>query len=245
MSEPTPSPPKRPPLNWADIEPHYRAGIRSLKEIGEEFGVSAPAIVKHAQRHDWQRDLGAKIRAKADAKVNESLVNAEKVVNRSREATVVEVAATAMYQVRIGHRKRIQRTQSICDVLMGEIEVMSNPEGQGLIESLMDACRTPDEPETEDQAKRRKQRQRDLLDKVIGLDGRVDTFKRLVESQDRLIQLERQAFSITDKTPADEDDGIRRLSDLDRASRTAALLALAMERRGAAMVNQAPVSDAS
>jgi len=52
-------------IEWDLIEPHYRAGIRSLKDIGKEFGVSDAAIIKRAKRDGWVRDLAAKIQAKA------------------------------------------------------------------------------------------------------------------------------------------------------------------------------------
>lgn len=42
-------------IDWDAIEPHYRAGIRSLKDIGAEFEVSDAAIIKHAKRDGWVR----------------------------------------------------------------------------------------------------------------------------------------------------------------------------------------------
>ena len=65
----------RPAIDWEAVEREYRAGVRSLADIGTEFGVSAPGILKRAKKDGWVRDLSAKIKAKADAKVNESLVN--------------------------------------------------------------------------------------------------------------------------------------------------------------------------
>lgn len=46
---------KRSRVDWDAIEPHYRAGIRALKDIGREFDVSDAAIIKHARLHDWAR----------------------------------------------------------------------------------------------------------------------------------------------------------------------------------------------
>ena len=37
--------------DWDAIELHYRAGIRSLRDIAAEFQVSNPAIIKHARKH--------------------------------------------------------------------------------------------------------------------------------------------------------------------------------------------------
>lgn len=231
MTSPAPKQPKKTP-DWAAIEPHYRAGVRSLKEIGAEYGVSDAAIIKHARKMDWTRDLTAKIRAKAEAKVSAAAVSAEvRAANRNQESVIVEAVATNMFNVRMAHRKDIARSKNLFNVLLGELEVTSNPEGQGLIESLMDVLRTPDAGETEEQQKRRRKSQADALAKVLAIPERVDTFKRLMETQDRLVQLERQAFGITDKTPDDPNAGLPTLNDAERASRAATLLALALQRR--------------
>lgn len=237
----TPKPPKK-AVDWASLEPHYRAGIRSLAEIGAEFGVTPAAILKHARKNEWSRDLTAKIQAKAEAKVNAAAVNAKvneaNAVNRAvTEKATVEANAELIYQRRLSHRQDIRRSMNAFAVLLGELEVTSNPEGQELIESLVDSMR-PDSADDSDETKRKRQALREkLLDRVLGLPERVDTLKKLVEVQDRLVQLERQAFGITDKTPLDPNDaagGGKVLSDAARASRLAALLNLAAQRKAAA-----------
>lgn len=237
----------KPAVDWAALEPHYRAGIRSLKEIGEEFGVSDAGIIKHAGKNGWTRDLTAKIRAKAEAKVSAAAVSPEvSNANRQRESVIVEAAATTMFNVRMAHRKDIARSKSLFNVLIGELEVTSNPEGQGLIESLMDVLRTPDDDENEEQKKLRRKRQSDALAKVLAIPERVDTFKRLMETLDRLTQLERQAFGITDKTPEDPNAGLPTLTETERASRLATMIQLATQRRAAAEeAKPAPATNAA
>ena len=41
--------------DWEAIEREFRAGIRSLREIGAEYGVTEGAIRKRAKRDGWQR----------------------------------------------------------------------------------------------------------------------------------------------------------------------------------------------
>ena len=43
-------------VDWEAVEREYRAGIRSLKDIGAEFGVSDAGIVKRAKRDGWERE---------------------------------------------------------------------------------------------------------------------------------------------------------------------------------------------
>jgi hypothetical protein len=53
--------------DWDRIELDYRAGIKTLREIADEQGITHGAINKRAKRDGWVRDLSAKIRAKAPA----------------------------------------------------------------------------------------------------------------------------------------------------------------------------------
>ena len=54
------------PTDWERIEQLYRAGLLSVREIAATCGVSHTAINKRAKAGSWDRDLKAKIQAKAD-----------------------------------------------------------------------------------------------------------------------------------------------------------------------------------
>jgi len=43
-------------VDWLAIEGAYRAGTKSLREIGAEYGVSEGAVRKRAKREAWLRD---------------------------------------------------------------------------------------------------------------------------------------------------------------------------------------------
>src|SRR4051812_21746731 len=53
------------PVAWSAVEPDYRAGIRSLKSIGPEFGVAPSAILKHVRKQGITRDLKARVHFEA------------------------------------------------------------------------------------------------------------------------------------------------------------------------------------
>ena len=55
--------------DWERIEQLYRAGLLSVREIAASCGVSHTAIQKKAKAGGWERDLKAKINAKADSLV--------------------------------------------------------------------------------------------------------------------------------------------------------------------------------
>lgn len=51
--------------DWERIELDYRAGIKTLRQIADEHGISHVAINKRAKRDDWTRDLSARTKANA------------------------------------------------------------------------------------------------------------------------------------------------------------------------------------
>ncbi|CAI2464498.1 Uncharacterised protein [Serratia ficaria] len=56
--------------DWEAIESAYRAGLMSVREIASQHGISHTAINKQAKKEGWERDLKAKIKAKADTLVS-------------------------------------------------------------------------------------------------------------------------------------------------------------------------------
>lgn len=79
------------PPDWERIELDYRAGIKSLRQIGEEHCISHPGIAKRAKASGWERDLAAKIQAKNGTLVTKSVVTKEVTTkNTVSEREVIE-----------------------------------------------------------------------------------------------------------------------------------------------------------
>jgi hypothetical protein len=112
-------------IDWESVERDYRAGVLSLREIGAERLVSAPMILKRAKAEGWDRDLSARIQAKAEAAVNRAIVNApvngEQSVNLTEKDTI-EANAAAIVSVRLRHRVGVKRGIDQCDRLMTYLE---------------------------------------------------------------------------------------------------------------------------
>lgn len=110
-------------VDWEKVEREYRAGLLSLREIGEGNGCSHVAVSKRAKADGWVRDLKAKIEAKAAALVNRAevtkSVNAEAAVN---ERQMIEAGAEAILRVKLGHRTRINRHAELIDRMQEELE---------------------------------------------------------------------------------------------------------------------------
>ena len=189
-------------VDWDALEPHYRAGIRALKDIGKQFEVSAPAIVQHAKKNGWTRNLKAKIKAKADAKVAAAMLN-EAVLNgqvnakaKVNEALTVEVESEVQARIRLSQRKDIGKGRELVNSLMAELEAQTG--SMDLMLRLGELMAQPDENGVD--------KLRDLYHKAISLGNRVGTMKSLAEALKNLIALERQAFGMDDKDPPPKDE---------------------------------------
>ena len=125
MSNLTPKP--RKVIDWESVETQYRIGLRSLKDIGLEFGVSDAAIIKKARRDSWVRDLKAKIQAKAEAKVRASLVsNPVSAATAANERQIIDAGADELVRISLAQRKRINRHSESLDKLQGELEASTD-----------------------------------------------------------------------------------------------------------------------
>lgn len=173
--------------DWEAIERAYRAGLLSVREIAAAHGVSHTAINKRAKAKSWDRDLKAKIQAKADALVSKAEVS--KQVSMETEATervVVEANAKVIADIRIAHRTDIGRYRNLANKLLDELEELTD--NRQLFEQLGELLANPDDNGTD--------KLNDLYHKVIDLPSRTKTMKELGETLKNLITLERQAYGL-------------------------------------------------
>lgn len=205
--------------NWEAIEFDYRAGIKSLRQIAGEHALSEGAIRKRAKRDGWERDLSAKIQAKADDLVRKQAVRSEVRAERAAsERQVIEANAEAVASVRMSHRRDIQRSRSIVMRLLDELEYQTGAENVYLLEQMGELLRSEDD--------RGQDKLNDLYQKIISLPGRAKTMKDLGESLRVLITLERLAFGMDAPGSADSGGGLgaRQMTDAERAVRLSRLL---------------------
>ena len=182
-------------VDYARIEPGWRAGILSPRQLAvqytEETGdpVSHAAIVNHFKKAGIDRDLAAKIRAKADAMVTQAMVTGKVTPQPAvPERQVIEDNATQIASVRISHRKDIARARSVAANLLTELELQAGPDAAAMLADLGELMRSPDDKGQDKLA--------EIYQKVISLPGRVKTMKDLGDSMRVLIGLEREAYGI-------------------------------------------------
>ena len=209
----------KPAPDWEKIEADYRAGIKTLRQIAGEHGVTHGAINKRAKRDGWSRDLSAKIAAKADELVSKSAVSTP-VSSEARiaERELIDANAQAIVSVRLSHRKDIQRSRRIAMALLEELEQQAGGEQVAMLEQLGELLRSEDD--------KGQDKLNDLYHKVISLPGRAKTMKDLGESLRVLVTLERQAFGL-DNVGADgeaQNGPTKQLTDAERAVRLSRLM---------------------
>lgn len=178
---------KRSQIDWELIERDYRAGVLSVREIAASQGITHAAINKRAKRDGWERDLKAKIQAKADALVSKrevsKLVTAEKVAT---DNAVVNANATRIADVRMSHRTDISRMRALVLQMLGELEHETG--NIDLYEELGDLLRNEND--------KGQDKRNDIYNKVISSAQRISSMKNLAETLKILIGMEREAYGI-------------------------------------------------
>ncbi len=184
--------------DWERIELDYRAGIKTLRQIADENGITHGAINKRAKRDGWERDLTQKIQDKADALVSKAAVSSEVSTDtKARERAVIDANAQAVADVRLGHRRDVHRARQLMNRLMDELEQQTDPATLAKLQELAAAVVAPGEKPGRD-------RFGELIEAVISLPERSKTMKMMVEGLQKLVDMERQAYGIRDEAEGGE-----------------------------------------
>ena len=212
-------------VDWERTELDYRAGVKTLRQIADEYGISEGSIRKRAKREGWTRDLSIRIQAKAEELVRKEAVR--KVVRKEQSAyherEVVEANGQAVADVILGHRKDIRRTMLLVLDMTSNMEKLIKPECQEMLDQLGVLMCKPDD--------RGVDKLNELYNYIISLPNLVKMTKSLAETLRILIDAQRKAFGIDDKYNPNDDAGGglgfhagRNLSHAERAVRLTQLL---------------------
>ena len=173
--------------DWERIEADYRAGLLSVREIAVAQGVSHVAIGKRAKRDGWERNLQAKIKAKADALVTKAEVTKEVTSEQAvTERRIVEANAQVIAEIRVSHRRDIARARSLAMKLLDELEIQTD--NIDLLEQLETARAGEDGSDGLSRA----------FQRVTSTSGRIDSAKKLAEALKVLVSMEREAYGIAE-----------------------------------------------
>lgn len=188
--------------DWEAIESAYRAGLMSIREIASQHGITHGAINKRAKKDGWDRDLSAKIKAKADLLVSKREVSTQVSTGKAlSERILIEANAEVIANVRMEHRGDIRRAREITNALFDELGAeCADIEALRKLGELM---LQPDE--------NGRDRLNEVYQSIIALPERVKAVKALSDAMKNLIGLERQAYDIGEDKG---DNVVSKLSDL-------------------------------
>lgn len=207
--------------NWDAIWSLYVAGVRSLRQIGAQYGISEAAIRQKANKDGWVRNLTSKIQSKAEELVqldsqetsrdtSQSVETSQlgvigsepkKYVPHPREEDIIRL--NAVYQANIikAERKDISEARTLAMHMLSELREQTL--SKGMIDELAEAIE-----EVGEESDARKRSLKAKIEHVIGFTGRTDNMRKIAETLRTLIELERKVNRITD-TEAEEDNDAR------------------------------------
>lgn len=192
----------RKPIDWERVEADYCAGIKTLREIAAEHGVTEGAVRKRAKAGEWVRDLSRRIEAKTAELVRKEAVRSEVRKETSvTEREVIEASAQAIVNVKLGHRKSISRQRELVERLLQELEAQTGD--TELFSQLGELMHAPDDKGMD--------KLNDIYKKVIATPQRIDSLKKLAETLKHLIYLEREAFDIV-PAPTPQDNALQAIA---------------------------------
>lgn len=183
--------------DWDAIERIYRTNTLSNRQLGKAHGISETAIRKRAKEHGWTRDLEQRVHERAEELVRQHEVR-EALAGRgtvppaitrdinSPEDMAVEIGAAATANIKLSHKRGAERMRAFADVLMDELEQsLGNQDALREVAEVLAAVNdtTPE-------------KLMEVMQRVVGLPGRVETLKKLAEALKIVYGLEREAWGL-------------------------------------------------
>jgi hypothetical protein len=193
-------------IDWEAIEPDWRAGVKTKKQMSVEYSVSRAAMDKHFSNIGVERDLTAQIKAKADAIVTRSQVTREVTpLSKVTVQEIIEVNAKIQSDIILAHRTDIPKKRELVAKLFAEVEALTD--GGDIVEQMTLALGGGDMEQLADAAR-----------KVVSLPSRVKCAVDLMNGYKTVVGMERQAFGV-DKELHNDKDPLAQILDAVAARR--------------------------
>ncbi len=182
--------------DWERVEADYRAGILSLRAIAAKHGpLTEGSIRKRARKHEWARDLKARIRAKAEELVRNQLVRSVgpqyATASEPSERAIVQDNAQVLAHAELTQRRDISKAREIVVSLFAELEAVT---GKRLIAEL------PQDPignlEYSRDNDKTAYRPIGAFNKPISLPAMAGMVKALADALRTLVMLEREVWGM-------------------------------------------------
>lgn len=179
-------------INWSFVEAEYRAGVRSLRDIAAEAGITEGAIRQKAKRLDWTRDLTARIHNKAEELVRKeelrSTLRTEELRSAASEKQIVDINAHAVATVDLTNRKDVKLAIDIARTQLEELACLGDPNFKATLEWI-GQCMDRGEDGKVDKVN-------ETYQYIISLAGRVKIAKEIAASVGTYIPMQRKMLKL-------------------------------------------------
>ncbi len=204
--------PRAAAVDWLIVEKDYRAGIKTLRQIALEAGVSHVAIQKRAKAEGWTRDLQSRIQQKAQELVTRQEVTSEVTKQKAvTERQIVEANAHAVAHVDLTNRKDVLRGMDVSRQHIEELAALNDPTFRDRLVWLGEVM---DESGVDDETgKLVKDKAGELYRYIIDMPGRVKMAKEVAAAVGVYVPMMRKIY----KLDAEAKEGASSIEDLLRA----------------------------
>lgn len=193
-------------IDWEAIEKHYRAGLKSLRTIGDEYGITEAAIRKRAKRDLWTRNLEEKIQLRAQEKVRKALVRKPGTqLTRESETRTIEDYSTVVSAVDLRQREDVQMAMDTARGMLVELASLSRPGFASMLEEIAE--------EFDESGPMFKDKANELYRYIISLPGRIKMAKELAATHGVYVPLQRKIYKLDDdaSSKSSVDDLLERI----------------------------------
>jgi hypothetical protein len=189
-------------IDWELIERDYRAGLKTLRQMADEYGVSHVTIAQRAKRYSWERDLEKKIQQAAKNKATRAEANKSANKDLKTDAQVVEVYADVVASVDLLQREDVKLAIDNTRSQLQELVALGDPMFRERLEALGEEF---DESGPTPNGGWKVDKKKELYDYIISLAGRVKMAKEIAGSHGVYIPLQRKIFGLDNEKQQTSD----------------------------------------
>lgn len=178
-------------VDWELIERDYRAGLKTIRQIGEEHGVSHTAIQKRAKKDEWTRDIAERVQQRARDLVAKKEVS--KQVATERKLTDMETVreySEVVSRVDLRQREDVQMALDNALGMLRELVALANPNFRATLEWMAENF--------DETSPTFKDRANETYRYIIDMMGRVKMAKDLAAVHGVYVPMQRKMYRLDD-----------------------------------------------
>lgn len=196
-------------IDWNQIEGEWRAGIKSIRQMANEYNdrnevsVSFVAITKHFKKLKVERSLAPAIHEKSRKILIEKTVNTPLDYKSEggkslTDSQLIDGNSAILADLQLNHRRHVGHNKSIILKLLNELDFQTDNldlYGQ-LFELVEEGMKVADGEVITRGQQENIQKLRTFFNKAMSTGGRIDSVKKLTDALREVVLLERKIYGI-------------------------------------------------